>query len=85
VALGSNAGRAAVEGIDHRGGAARSAAAPAATPEPRDGISGQTTTSPGKIKLHRLDKWPVIRAEQTGYDLACRIVHASMGSGKTVS
>ena len=47
--------------------------------------AGQTTTSPGKIKLHRPDKWPVIRAEQTGYDLACRIVHASMGSGKTVS
>ena len=44
--------------------------------------AGQTTTSPGKIKLHRLDKWPVIRAERTGYDLARRIVHASMGSGK---
>ena len=44
--------------------------------------AGQTTTSPGKIKLHRLDKWPVIRAEQTGYDLARRIVHASMGSGE---
>ena len=47
--------------------------------------AGQTTTSPGKIKLHRPDKWPVIRPEQTGHDLACRIVHASMGSGKTVS
>jgi len=44
--------------------------------------NGQTTTSPGKIKLHRPDKWPVIRAEQTGYDPACRIVHTSMGSAK---
>ncbi len=46
--------------------------------------AGQTTTSPGRIRLHRPDKWAVIRAEQTGYDPACRIVHASMGSGRTV-
>ena len=47
-------------------------------------LSGSRVQGTGR-GTHRPDKWPVIRAEQTGYDLACRIVHASMGSGKTVS
>ena len=59
MALGSNAGRAAVEGIDHRGGAARSAAAPAATPEPREGSAALEAAA---SELYRLPTAPASSA-----------------------
>src|SRR5436189_4521111 len=85
VAPGSNAGRTAVEGIDHLGGAARSAAATAATPEaprrdhPRSRLPPPALQAPDRPGEHRPRDHHALHLARALADLAqLRVAHVAL-------